>query len=317
MLKNIINANKNKFIEKSTIEVLPISRTKKQYKHKAHLKVATYPIIKYINPEFNTSNNVVIFCIYYINLKDSQYISYLLNKVNDTYYLPQIKIKSNITAEIDNYLQVLNLSECVFRGHISENNRSYFFYELENIDILDIYNDDKAYLFGCMYEILLTKKILNYYIDSSVFMFFDSHNYLQTLYYEDDTIVPMSCVSYYVSDINSPYFNMHLNNIIIITTRNNNKYGPFIITSNYESAMDYRSKVKNKNDLVLFRKNVFIDKVKILILSLNESYSDKKSKWKDKFDTLYVYSSSNDNVRLLPGTSSIVMNLNIFNLINI
>ena len=316
MLKNIINSNKNSMIKKSGLELLSISKNKTKNRNKNYnknKKNITYPIIKYINPDFNINNNVIVFCIYYINLKDSPHVSYLLNKVNDSYYLPQIKIKKSINTEIESYLQQLNLSECVFRGHINENNKSYIFYEVENINILDTYNDNTDYIFACMYEILLTKQILIYNIDRSVSMFFDTHNYLQSLYYDNNTVVPLSCVSYYVSDINSPYFNMHLNNMIIVSKKKN-KYGPFIITTNYESAIDYSKTLTDKNNLVIFRKNVFIDKVKVIILSLNETFSDKKCKWKNKYDTLYVY---NNAPRLLPGTSSIITNLNIFNLVNI
>ena len=313
MLRNIININRDNILQNINSESLTIPYIKKKSKYSSKKKNITYPIIRHIDPTFNTNNDIIVFCIYYINRGSSPYISYLLNKIDNNYYLPQIKLNDDLTTETENFLKELNLTKYLFTGNINKNNKSYLFYELDNINDLDLYSDNIQYLFATMYEILLTKTILYYNIDNSVTMFFDNYHVLQTLYYDDNTIVPISCVSYYVSNTESPYFNMHINNIIIVSNIND-KYGPFVITSDFESTIDYSKKETDKNSLVIFRKNVFADKIKIVILSLNESYNDKKCEWRKDYDTLYV---NNPKQRLLPGLSTNVLNLNLHNLVNI
>ena len=120
--------------------------------------------------------------LYVIETGVNPYIYYLMNKVNDIVTLPSFYLK-NIKQSEEYMKNKFEKIKYNYKGCIFHNNENYLLYEIKLLEseIIPIYKDDSWWKV-LPYEIIYTKKVINFKVDSSVIHFFMNHQNLLYLF---------------------------------------------------------------------------------------------------------------------------------------
>jgi len=130
----------------------------------------------------NTKTNLLL---YVIEKGDNPYIYYLMNKVNDVITLPSLYLKTLKQAE-DFMKDKFEKTHHTYKGCIEHNNENYLLYEvnLPESEIIPIYNKDSWWKV-MPFEIIYSKKVLQFKVDSLCTHFFMNHPNLLYLFSKD------------------------------------------------------------------------------------------------------------------------------------
>ena len=241
-----------------------------------------YPIqfldknIQFVLPKY--INNVNL-CIFTINNESNPYITYMLSKVNDKLYWPHFKPTYNIQDECNEKLNILGVTPS-FEGFKKINNVLYVFYYIDKIKpIKHVINTD-SFWWTTMYEISLSRQVLNFKLHPSVFNLFTKEPRLQYLCDENGKKYENSSIAYASS---SPE---ELNYIVVNNmSRYDGTYGNFYYFNDLNTSI-------NKSDGIIYRYIVNIGKQKVII---NEQ-SREVGNWYDIYDSLLI---NNNNIMTL------------------
>jgi hypothetical protein len=131
--------------------------------------------------QMNKKTNLLI---YVIEKGDNPYIYYLMNKINDIITLPTIYLK-NIKQAHDFMSAKFEKSKFNYNGCIDYNNENYLLYEMNLYDsgMIPIYNKDSWWKV-LPFELIYSKKVLNFKVDSQITHFFMHHPNLLYLFNE-------------------------------------------------------------------------------------------------------------------------------------
>ena len=131
------------------------------------------------NPEMNKKTN---FLLYVIEKGENPYIYYLMNKINNIITLPSLYLK-NIKQSHDYMSEKFQKSKYNYKGCISHNNENYLLYEMNLHDggMIPIYNKDSWWKV-LPFEIIYSKKVLDFKVDSLTTSFFMNHSNLLFLF---------------------------------------------------------------------------------------------------------------------------------------
>jgi len=123
-------------------------------------------------PILNIKTN---FLLYIIEKGDNPFIYYLMNKVNDIIILPTIYLK-NMEQAYHFMKEKFEKSKYKYNGCINHNNENYLLFEMNLFDngMIPIYDKDTWWKV-LPYEIINTKKVIQYKIDTLCFSFFKNH----------------------------------------------------------------------------------------------------------------------------------------------
>ena len=129
--------------------------------------------------QMNKKTNLLI---YVIEKGDNPYIYYLMNKINDIITLPTIYLK-NIKQAHDFMSAKFEKSKFNYNGCIDYNNENYLLYEMNLYDsgMIPIYNKDSWWKV-LPFELIYSKKVLNFKVDSQITHFFMHHPNLLYLF---------------------------------------------------------------------------------------------------------------------------------------
>ena len=129
-----------------------------------------------------TENKKTNLLLYVIEKGDNPYIYYLMNKINNIITLPTLYLK-NIKQGHDYMRDKFEKSKYNYKGCIDYNNENYLLYEMNLYDsgMIPIYNKDSWWKV-LPFEIIYSKKVLDYKVDSSTTSFFMNHPNLLYLF---------------------------------------------------------------------------------------------------------------------------------------
>ncbi len=149
------------------------------------VKYYHYPI-DFLDKDIENIKNgrKVNLCIFTVSTEISKpYILYLLYNNDKKFFWPSFKSTKNIKNECEEKLINLNiLNDCEFSGYITKNNEEYIFYKLkDNFDYDQYLKSTTPFWFVSMFEILFTRKVLYFDIDSEVYNIFIHDRRLQYL----------------------------------------------------------------------------------------------------------------------------------------
>ena len=149
------------------------------------IKYYYYPI-EFLNKDIENvpSKIKANMCIFTVNTEISKpFLMFLLNNKKGYFTWPNFTSKKNVKSECENKLinlQILNDVE--FSGYIEKNNELYVFYKLEdNFDYDQNLKTTTPFWFITMFEILFSRKIMYFKIDSKVYDIFIKERRLQYL----------------------------------------------------------------------------------------------------------------------------------------
>ena len=132
--------------------------------------------------KMNRKTNLLL---YVIEKGDNPYIYYLMNKINNIITLPTIYLKNIKDAE--HYMNnKFEKSKYLYKGCIEYNNENYLLYEMDLFDsgIIPIYNKDSWWKV-LPFEIIYSKKVIDFKIDSLTMSFFINHPNLLYLFNDE------------------------------------------------------------------------------------------------------------------------------------
>jgi len=132
-----------------------------------------------LKPETNKKTNLVL---YVIEKGENPYIYYLMNKINDIITFPTIYLK-NILQAHDYMKEKFEKSEFIYKGCIEHNDENYLLYEMKLYDngMIPIYNKDSWWKV-LPFEIIYSKKVIDFKVDRLVTNFFMKHPNLLYLF---------------------------------------------------------------------------------------------------------------------------------------
>jgi hypothetical protein len=175
----------------------------------------------------NTKTNLLL---YVIEKGVNPYVYYLMNKVNDIITLPSLYLKNLKQAE-DFMRDKFEKTYHTYKGCIQHNNENYLLYEinLSESEIIPIYKNDSWWKV-MPFEIIYSKKVIQYKVDSLCSHFFMKHPNLLYLFSKDYKYeVPI--VAYIGSG------ESQLNNYILLEENyKNGKYGKGFYFTSLEEA---------------------------------------------------------------------------------
>jgi hypothetical protein len=130
----------------------------------------------------NTKTNLLL---YVIEKGDNPYIYYLMNKVNEVITLPSLYLKNLKQAE-DFMRDKFETTKHGYKGCIHHNNENYLLYEIKlaESEIIPIYDKDSWWKV-LPFELIYSKKALQFKVDSLCTNFFINHPNLLYLFNKD------------------------------------------------------------------------------------------------------------------------------------
>ena len=131
--------------------------------------------------KMNKKTNLLL---YVIEKGDNPYIYYLMNKINDMITLPTIYLKN--IKQVHEYMNSkFEKSKYDYKGCIEHNDENYLLYEMKLYDngMIPIYNKDSWWKV-LPFELIYSKKVLNFKVDSMSTHFFINHPNLLYLFNE-------------------------------------------------------------------------------------------------------------------------------------
>jgi hypothetical protein len=129
--------------------------------------------------QMNKKTNLLL---YVIETGPNPYIYYLMNKINNIITLPTLYLK-NIKHAHDYMRDKFEKSKYIYKGCIEYNNENYLLYEMKLHDsgMIPIYNKDSWWKV-LPFEIIYSKKVLDFKMDSLTTSFFINHPNLLYLF---------------------------------------------------------------------------------------------------------------------------------------
>ena len=193
--KNSIKVNKDNTITPDIVtpgSVSIMSFLKKQSNkrdkndfNKISTKYYYYPI-DFLNKDIENipTNTKINLCIYTVNTEITKpFLLFLLHKNKDTFDWPNFISKKNVKSECEDKLinlQILNDTE--FSGYIEKDNDIFVFYKLiDNFDYDQNIKSSTPFWFTTMFEILFSRRVLYFNVESSVYSIFIKERRLQYL----------------------------------------------------------------------------------------------------------------------------------------
>jgi len=134
----------------------------------------------YVSDEIlNKKTNLLL---YVIEKGPNPYVYYLMNKVNDIITLPTFYLKS-VKDSFEYMKDTFQKSTYKYKGCIFHNDENYLLFELDLFDggMIPIYHKDTWWKV-LPFELIYTKKVLQYKIDSACSSFFANHPNLLYLF---------------------------------------------------------------------------------------------------------------------------------------
>jgi hypothetical protein len=127
-------------------------------------------------------NNKTNLLLYVVEKGDNPYIYYLMNKINDIIKLPTLYLKD--IKQVHDYMkEKFQKSKYNYKGCIEHNGENYILYEMKLADSGIIPNYDKDDWWKVFpFEIINSKKVLHYKIDSLITSFFMKYSNLLYLF---------------------------------------------------------------------------------------------------------------------------------------
>ena len=164
----MINDNSRIFDE----SVEPNVKDSVQFEFKAYLSTSE---------QMNKKTNLLL---YIIEKGPNPYVYYLMNKINNIITLPTIYLK-NMKQAHDYMRDKFEKSKYKYKGCIEHNNENYLLYEMDLYDsgMIPIYNKDSWWKV-LPFELIYSKKVLDFKIDSLTTSFFIHHPNLLYLFNE-------------------------------------------------------------------------------------------------------------------------------------
>lgn len=145
-------------------------------------KIVMFEYNTYLSPiSENKKTNLLLYVIEKGN-GENPYIYYLMNKINDIITLPTLYLK-NIKQAHDYMKDKFEKSKYSYKGCIHHNNENYLLYEMNLYDsgMIPIYNKDSWWKV-LPFEIICSKKVLDFKVDSLTTSFFMNHPNLLYLF---------------------------------------------------------------------------------------------------------------------------------------
>ena len=130
----------------------------------------------------NSKTNLLL---YVIEKGENPYIYYLMNKINNIITLPTIYLKN--IKQIDQFMKEnFEKTKFNYKGCIYHNHENYLLYEMQlnDSEIVPIYSTDSWWKV-LPFEIIYSKKVIQYKVDDSITHFF--MNYPNLLYLFNET----------------------------------------------------------------------------------------------------------------------------------
>ncbi len=160
-------------------------KNKSEFESMNPIKYYYYPI-EFLNKDIDNipSKKKVNMCIFTVNTEISKpFLMFLLNNKKGVFKWPYFISKNNVKKECEDKLinlQILNDTE--FSGYIEKNNEIYVLYKLiDNFDYDQNLKSTTPFWFVTMFEILFSRKIMYFQIESNVYNFFIKERRLQYL----------------------------------------------------------------------------------------------------------------------------------------
>lgn len=160
-------------------------KNKMEFESMNPIKYYYYPI-EFLSKDIqNVSSGIKVnMCIFTVNVEISKpFIMYLLNNKKDGFTWPYFISKKNVKSECEDKLinlQILNDVE--FSGYMEKNNELYIFYKLvDNFDYSQNIKSTTPFWFVTMFEILYSRKVMYFNINSDVYNLFIKERRLQYL----------------------------------------------------------------------------------------------------------------------------------------
>jgi hypothetical protein len=146
-------------------------------------KIVMFEYKNYLSADsqINKKTNLLLYVIEKEN-GENPYIYYLMNKINNIITLPTLYVKN--IKQADEYMRnKFEKSKYNYKGCIDHNNESYLLYEMNLYDsgMIPIYNKDSWWKV-LPYEIIYSKKVLDFKVDSLTTSFFIKHPNLLYLF---------------------------------------------------------------------------------------------------------------------------------------
>jgi hypothetical protein len=138
-------------------------------------KIVMFEYKNYLSSEqMNKKTNLLLYVIEKGN-GDNPYIYYLMNKINNIITLPTLYLKT-IKQSHEYMRDKFEKSKYNYKGCIEHNNENYLLYEMKLYDsgMIPIYNKDSWWKV-LPFEIIYSKKVLDFKVDSLTTSFFMNH----------------------------------------------------------------------------------------------------------------------------------------------
>jgi hypothetical protein len=235
-------------------------------------------------------------CIFNVNTQStSPYLSYLLSKINNVFYWPHFTpSKDSVLEECNDKLDILGISP-VFDGYVKHRAEIYMFYRLDVIDKEISIQKDEPFWWVTMYEILLSKRVINDNVHDSVGKVFHQKPKLKYLYSESGIKQPYPIIGYVSKQKQT--------NQVGWIERKNGSMGNYYYFYDIDSIKN-SSNIDNK---IILRYAIHTGNQKVL----DELIISDDDNWTDQYDSLlYNHKSQmmividqNDHFNLLSYTS--------------
>lgn len=203
-------------------------------------------------------NEEVDICVYSMsNIRSKPFLLFSLFKNDDTLTFLSINANNKQIEDITKIIQKklkLKDNSITYEGKFVNNKRTQLWFQCDNItdDVtLGKYNDD--YFWAISSEIINDKKLLTFAISETVIEFFLENNDFLYIKNKFGSIYESPMIGYYGNHAN--YINFAAN-IGVMRADMDSIYGPHYYYGNYEKAIEYSIKDKNKNKAVSVPKSI-------------------------------------------------------------
>tara|TARA_B100000963_G_scaffold262441_1_gene230598 strand:- start:8494 stop:9780 length:1287 start_codon:yes stop_codon:yes gene_type:complete len=175
-------------------------RKKSEFESMKPIKYYYYPI-EFLNKDIENISlgKKINMCIFTVNTEISKpFLMFLLSNRNGHFSWPQFTSKKNVKSECnDKLINLQILNDVEFSGYVEKNNEFYVFYKLiDNFDYDQNIKSTTPFWFVTMFEILFSRKVIYFKIESSVYNIFIKERRLQYLLDKNNLYYQIPLVMY-------------------------------------------------------------------------------------------------------------------------
>ena len=269
------------------------------------------------NEDLNLNEEKTIFiCLFRIQTTQSlddpknnivpPFILYLLNKDNEEnkLYFPNFKGKGNIQYEATkkiNEIFVKLKKDIKYKGYLEYKDEIYIFFEFEDEYILNNLNFKNKWWWTSLFEIVNSKKVLNFPVHDTVYRIFYEKPFLISLFDENNLKIPIPSIGYFGQ---YSKFIKFIGEFGLPKENPDDEFGPFYYLTTYEFAGNYATWNREKGEERIENKVITINEdgkfkeggiMRIAIFTGNINYEfekdEKLNRMERNYDSLYIGST--------------------------